>query len=533
MKNNINKLFIIFSLTLIFFTVKTSYVFASFYSGVIGSDENVCYNISPQLIIETVPATPGGSGVLTYEWYVSTNNVSWTKISGAYSKNYQPPFVIGLRYYKRLTIDIECCAGYTNSIYKNGCAGLVPGNIGSNQSICYNTTPSQLNTTISPTGGVGAYTYQWESSLNGTNWTTISGATSESYQPGVVLQTTYYHKKVINNCNTAYTNTVTINVYLQLSSGVIANSQTICYGVAPLQINTSTNASGGSNSYIYEWESSLDNVYWETIPGETSISYQPGVLTQTTYYRKKVIDVNCNYVYTNVVTINVRANLNVGTIGDDQTVCYGVPSNLLITKNSPSGGQSPYSYQWESSSNAIDWTTISGATSESYQPGGLIQMTFYRRKVTATSCGSGYGNNIIITVNNVLNVGTIGNNQTICNGQQPILLNTLIPPSGGMGSYTYFWESSLNGTDFNVISGAIAESYQPGNLSQTTYYRRKVTDASCGNSYNNVVQITVRPAFTLGDIGSDQTICNNSTPGILTTTTPPTGGSGSYAYQWY
>ena len=101
-----------------------------------------------------------------------------------------------------------------------------------------------------------------------------------------------------------------------------------------------------------------------------------------------------------------------------------------------------------------------------------------------------------------------------------------------MGAYTYFWENSLNGTDFNVISGATSETYQPGVLSQTTYYRRHVNDASCGGGYTNIIQITVRSSVTIGTIGADQTICYNSSPSLLTTTLAASGGSNSFTYTW-
>ena len=140
----------------------------------------------------------------------------------------------------------------------------------------------------------------------------------------------------------------------------------------------------------------------------------------------------------------------------------------------------------------------------------LTVTTYYRRKVTDASCGNGYNNTVTVTVKPVFSVGTIGSNQTICIGTTPPLISSTASPSGGQGGYSYFWESSLNGTDFNSISGAFAETYQPGSLSQTTYYRRNVTDASCGNGYTNTVKITVRSDFFYGTIGSNQTIFYSS-----------------------
>jgi len=511
------------------------YVYAALTNGAIGSNQDVCYNVAPALISETLAPTGGSSGPnYSYQWYSSTDNTNWTIISGSTGKTYQPSFTLGYTYFRRKTIDASCGETYTGSVQIHGYNDLNPGTIGSDQLICNSATPSLISVAAVETGGIGSNTYQWYSSADNSSWSVASGSsTGQNYQPPALTSKTYYRKAIINSCKTAYTNTVTIDVRPDLSAGTIGSNQTVCYNETPAIIATLSNPSGASNSFTYLWYSSLDNSAFNPIPGADQVSYQPPALIQTTYYRKKVIDANCPSLYTGTVTKTVRPQFSVGSIGSSQTICnLGTPT-LITNVTPPSGGQGTYTYVWEKSINNTDWSTISGATGVSYQPGALSVTTYYKRKVTDASCGSGYNNTVTITVRDVFSPGAIGTNQTICINTAPNILNSTVVPSGGQGSYTYFWESSLNGTDFNAISGAISESYQPGSLSQTTYYRRKVNDASCGNSYNNVVQITVRPAFTLGDIGSDQTICNNSTPSILTTTAPPAGGSGSYSYQWY
>ena len=39
--------------------------------------------------------------------------------------------------------------------------------------------------------------------------------------------------------------------------------------------------------------------------------------------------------------------------------------------------------------------------------------------------------------------------------------------------------------------------------------------------------------LTSGVIGNAQTICYNTVPAQLSFTTSPTGGTGTYTYQWY
>jgi hypothetical protein len=512
----------------------SKYVYPSLTPGTIGNNQDVCYSVSPATIIETT-APSGGSSFpnYSYQWYLSTDNTNWDPISGATSKTYQPSFSVGPRYFKRKTIDASCGETFTNTIQVHGYPDLDSGSIGSNQLICYGDTPSVITVTTIETGGIGSNTYQWYSSPDGSTWSVAAGAsTGQNYQPGNLTSKTYYRKAIINSCRTAYTSAVIIDVRPVLSIGSIGSDQTICYGTTPSLVATLVNPSGASNSFTYSWESSLNNSTWNVIPGANLVSYQPPTLNQTTYFRKQIIDANCPSAYTNTVTVTARPVFSIGSIGLNQNICNGTTPVMLSNVTSPSGGQGPYTYIWEYSLNATDWGIITGAADPTLQPGSLTGTTYYRRKVTDASCGNGYNNTVTVTVKPVFSVGAIGSNQIICIGTTPSLISSATSPSGGQGGYSYFWESSLNGTDFNSISGAFAETYQPGSLSQTTYYRRNVTDASCGNGYTNTIKITVRSDFFYGTIGSNQTIFYSATPYLLSPSVPASGGSGSYIYQW-
>lgn len=89
-------------------------------------------------------------------------------------------------------------------------ADLDGGKISGAQVVAPSATPQLLGNEISPTGGAGAYTYQWESSVDEINWTQISGATASTYQPGAVTKTTYFRRKVISGNEYCYSNTVQV-----------------------------------------------------------------------------------------------------------------------------------------------------------------------------------------------------------------------------------------------------------------------------------------------------------------------------------
>jgi hypothetical protein len=69
---------------------------------------------------------------------------------------------------------------------------LVSGKVSPvSQTIRYNTVPAQLTGT-SPAGGNGTYSYQWQSSANGSTWINLPGANTLTYAPPSLTAITYY-----------------------------------------------------------------------------------------------------------------------------------------------------------------------------------------------------------------------------------------------------------------------------------------------------------------------------------------------------
>lgn len=508
--------------------IVTKSVYNAFVPGAISGNQNNCYNITP-LQLTQIAAPTGGTLSYNYQWYLSTDGSSFSAVSGATSVNYQPAFQQGIRYFKRRDYDPGCGDSYTNTVTVLGYSSLSVGTITADQSICYNTTPGLLSVGTSATGGTGTFTYQWQISSDGSSFGDVASATGTIYQPPALLSSKWYRLKVINSCETGYTNSVKVTVYNTLSPGTITTDQTICYNNTPVAISLTTSPTGGSGTYSYVWEGSSDGSIFSPISGATGTSYQPGALSSNTWYRLKVIN-SCETSYTNIIKISVYNPFSPGSITADQTICNNTTPSAINLSTVSSGGTGAYSYAWESSSDGSVFNPISGATGTSYQPGVLSSNSWYRLKVT-NSCLASYTNTLKITVRAVFEPGTIGSTQTICYGVTPTLLNSVVSAGGGTGTYSYSWESSPNGIAWSPISGATNESYQPSGLTSTTYYRRNVINP-CGSGYTNTFFIIVRPDLIHGTITNSQTICYNTTPSLLVTGSLPTGGTGSYTYQW-
>jgi hypothetical protein len=185
--------------------------------------------------------------------------------------------------------------------------------------------------------------------------------------------------------------------------------------------------------------------------------------------------------------------LSGGTISPSSlTINSGESPGTISTVASASGGDGTYSYQWESSTNGSTFSNITGATGISYSAPTLTQSTWYRRKVTDGASAVAYSNVSAITVNSSLSGGTISpSSLTINSGESPGTISTVASASGGDGTYSYQWEISTNGSTFSNITGATGTSYSAPTLTQSTWYRRKVTDGASAVAYSNVSAIAV------------------------------------------
>ncbi len=491
-------------------------------SGSISGDQTICYNTNPSRITCTVPT--GGSGNYIYQWQRSTDNATWSDISGATSQYYTPLALTATRYYRRKVTD-DCDIKYSSSVKVSVLADVISGTISGDQTICYNTTPSQIICTIS-TGGSGNYLYQWQESTDNNSWSDIISANTQNYTPPSLTETTYYRREVIDECNTRYSGSVKVTVLADVTSGTISGDQTICYNTTPSQI-TCTVASGGTGNYIYQWQSSLNGSSWSDIYRATSHHYIPFSLKQSTYFRRKVTD-ECDIKYSNSVKITVREELESGTITGDQTICYNTVPGILTNSGLPTGGSGEYTYQWQRSTDNATWSDISGATAQNYSPTALIETTYFRRK-EVDPCGTVFTNSIQITVNSALYSGEIEGTQTICYNTVP---GQIIGESaeGGSGDIAYQWQKSTDNTHWVDIISVNSQNYTPPVLTQTTYFRRKVSD-DCTDEYSNSILITVYSELEEGSITGDQSIYYGTIPTMITGSSA-SGGSEDYTYQW-
>lgn len=390
---------------------------------------------------------------------------------------------------------------------------------------------------------------------------------------------------------------INISVFGQ-NAGQIGVDQTICYGSAPKVLAFTTLPTGGTKPYSYRWERSNDGVNWYTINGTTGSRdvYSPPVLGRSAWFRCRVTDASSLELgITNSVQITVLPDLTPGTVAGPQTLMYGEIPAPLYENEPASGGDGNLTYRWQSSDDSLRWVDLDGATGAGYSPQIMFGTKWFRRWVSDGSCGSVAGNSVRIGINPVTLYTTetpvVSNDEAIYNmgtefavlrdgfittarlytdireaGDHIVRIWMDDPEIGGYvtiaGPYTWNIAAGIEGwrefqlpqavavhtgTNYivSITNGAGNNWYVQSVGNFNTVASNNYIDYLRGLYTSNPDQVPRFPSdgasffrdvvfqlFTPGSVASPQSICYQTTPETLVETESPTGGTGTYTYQW-
>ena len=389
-----------------------SYVLSAYYSGT----SNYSYNISGGTL-----STGGTTGTHSGPGAVSVI-ITWTS-SGS--------------------ITLNSPAGY--SVYSiTMTAAFAAGSItsGQSQNINYNTIPATINCALASGGTctTPSYVYQWQQSPDNVNYANINGATLQNLAFATGATQTFYYRRFVTETtanNTGYSTVASVilnppNPILPVSAGSISpGTQYINYNT-PSAVLSSTGVSGGTYTYNYQWQSSPDNSNWTNISCSAT-AYSPGSLIATTYYRLAVTS-NGATSYSTSAVLNVYPQLKVPVI---------TPSSINITSGGnpgsincsvPMGGNGSYTYQWQSSTDGINFpVNIASANARFYTPGILSVNTWYRLMITS---------NGVIVYSNVAQVAIVSGSPDVSFIRERDVVKPGVQDSAVAGALTSVYDVS-------------------------------------------------------------------------------------------
>ncbi len=305
---------------------------------------------------------------------------------------------------------------------------------------------------------------------------------------------------------------------------------------------------GGKAPHTYLWESSTTSETSGFAPASgvnTNPNYLPGILTQTTWFRRVVTDSNSPALvdFSKPVKVLVQPFIKNNIVGTSDTICFAQDPPAFTSKATLLDGNGTYSFRWQVSQNNILFNLPSNTyNADQYTPPPALKVTsWYRRTVTSGRCVDSTAIVKITVLDTISNNNIISPAQDICFGTTFNNLTATTPPAltGGDNSYRFKWESNINGAGWSTAPGVSNGSgYDPTELSQRVpmneyNFRRVVLSGSNDVCTKTSASVLLRdyPVITNNTILANQTICSGSAPAIINGSTPQNGNL-IYSYSW-
>ena len=293
----------------------------------------------------------------TLTWQSSLNGQTWTAVPNAAGLNISvsPPSNI----YYRIVYD---CAGgcFATSVpFLLNVLPVAEVVISGANALC-----SGDSTTLTAETGLAPESceVQWQSSTNGTTWTTMAGVTGKQIRIAPTSNTFYRAQAICSGsfCSGSPSNVLQVTVVPAPSISVSGGGFSCVGGTMVL----SATASGGSGNCGIQWQSSTNGSTWVNIPSATGTTLNASP-SQTTSYRAvySCSGAECGAKISNAVSVEIFTDPVVSITGP-QIVCRGMPAMLRSTI---SGGTGVCKIVWKASPNGINWDTVSAATGQTLE----------------------------------------------------------------------------------------------------------------------------------------------------------------------
>jgi gliding motility-associated-like protein len=389
----------------------------------------------------------GGTSPYSYNWSNGTHNGTASGlVTGTYT----------------VTVTDNNGCSSTNSVVINQPPQLITSIASTTNILCNG--GSNGSATISATGGVPAYSYIWS---NGSNNITISNLVAGTYKVTITD----------NNGCTA-TNSVTITQPNKLIA-TITSSNVSCFGGNNGTANVTV--TGGTPVYNYNWSNGNNTNSISNINAGT--------------YSVTVTDANgCTATATKTITQPVILTTIINP--PINATCYNANNGSATVI--PSGGTSPYFYNW---SNGNTNASASGLLSGTY----TVTVTDNRGCTATNSVFVNQPPQLISTITSTTTVSCNGGNNGIAT----------VVASGGIAPYSYLWSNGNSSTINSNLTAGI--------------YTVTVTDyngcTSVSNATINQSTLLVASIQSLNGIS-----CYGGNNGIATVTA--SGGNLPYSYSW-
>jgi len=217
-------------------------------------------------------STPtGGTGIYSYQWQSSPDGVAWINVLTQGTAQNLNLTITTNSYFRRI-VTSGICNSESNPIAINVLTAITNNSISADQAICVGVAVSPLAGST-PTGADGTFTYQWQSSANGTTWVDVAAATAKDYTPPQPSATIYYRRLVTSGAcaggSPNISNVVNISVNQPAKAEIIYTTD---IGCSPFIITPTIVQAGlypGRNATFTWYANNVEIGTGATFPGYT------------------------------------------------------------------------------------------------------------------------------------------------------------------------------------------------------------------------------------------------------------------------
>jgi len=339
------------------------------------------------------------ASTITQQWQSSSDSTTWNAISGATATTYVLTTAESGQYIRAQVFGNFTSGSTSYKTTANSAATVVvPSSNVTNSVLPVVSGTLAASSTVSATTGTwstnGTFTYQWQSSTDGSAWTNIASATSSTFALTGTETGKYIRVQVTNSISsgaisgTAYS-VATVKIGAPSNTALPVISGTLRIGSA--QSVTTGTWTNSPTSYAYQWQSSTNGVSWTNIGGWATSTYIPTFDICNAQIRVIVAAVGGGDTAT-VTSAAISGFLPpaaptvLPSFNDTSTV----GSTFTVTPGTWPNTSSGMTYQWERSADPFtSWTAISGATGTTYVTGsGDIGYRVRVRETLTTNTGS-------------------------------------------------------------------------------------------------------------------------------------------------
>ncbi len=345
---------------------------------------------------------------------------------------------------------------------------------------------------------VAGYTYSWSPTTGLSNVGAANPTVSLPNATGAPIVQTYT-LTVTSATGCTSTGTVAVTVQPVVTPGAIGADQTVCAGAVPAPLSNLAAATGSNGTYTYHWESSPDNITWTGIGSVNTLTYAPGPVAATTYFRRRVTAGDCGAAYSNVVKVTTQPLLVPAVALPVQPAqCAGLP--FTFTPTPTNAGNAP-TYQWFVNGTAV--STGPTYTSSTLADGDVVRVVM---TPTVGFCASGPAiATVRVALTPVLITSVVISTSTalpVCPGA-PIVFGLDAAHNVGT-SPQYQWQ--VDGVPVAGATGASFTSTTLRNGQRVTLAIRSTN--ACGQpatATSNAVPVLINPPVQIS-AGPDKTI---------------------------